>query len=209
MIRYPSLAVAAALALVSVATPASAQSQEPPQMNAPRARADPQGPTRDERIRWFVDSSVGPQSLGAGVISSAWGTALNKPKEYHGTWEGFGKRYAVRSSGVVLGNGIEAGLGAAWGEDPRYDRATSDDFWQRTRHAGQMTIMARGPHGTLRPAYARYAGIVGENAITSAWRADSEQSVGSVLTRSAVGIAGRFISNVFQEFWPDIRKRVF
>ena len=38
--------------------------------------------TREERFHWFVDSTVGPKSLGAGVISAAWGTAFNNPEEY-------------------------------------------------------------------------------------------------------------------------------
>ena len=44
--------------------------------------------TREERIHWFLKSTVGPKSLGAGVISSAWSTAFNNPEEYGPHWEG-------------------------------------------------------------------------------------------------------------------------
>src|SRR5438128_12657658 len=71
--------------------------------------------TGKERLNWFVFGTVGPQSLAGGVISSAWGTLFNKPTEYGPHWEGFGKRYAMRLSGVSTGNAIEAGFGALWG----------------------------------------------------------------------------------------------
>jgi hypothetical protein len=166
--------------------------------------------SKRERVRWFVDSTVGPQSLGAGVLSAAWGTAVNDPKEYRGTWSGFGKRYAVRFSGVAIGNGLEAGLGAVWGEDTRYTRSRGRKSpWMRVMHAGRMTVLAPRLDGTYAPAYARYAGIAGNNFITNAWRADSESSVNAALIRTALGFAGRFGSNVFQEFWPDMQRRFF
>jgi hypothetical protein len=71
-----------------------------------------------ERLAWFMNSTVGQKSLAAGIVSAAWGTALNKPKEYGPHWEGFGKRYGMRLTGVATGNAIEAELGGLWGEDP-------------------------------------------------------------------------------------------
>jgi hypothetical protein len=67
-----------------------------------------------------VNSTVGPKSLAAGIVSTAWNTALNKPKEYGPHWEGLGKRNGMRLTGVATGNAIEAGFGGLWGEDPRY-----------------------------------------------------------------------------------------
>jgi hypothetical protein len=64
-----------------------------------------------ERGHWFLQSTVGPKSLAAGVVSAGWGTALNKPEEYGPHWEGFAKRYGMRLTGVATGNALEAGLG--------------------------------------------------------------------------------------------------
>ena len=67
--------------------------------------------TGTQRFNWFVVSTVGPTSLLlAGPLSAAWGTALNSPREYGPGWEGFGKRYGMRLTGVSTGNAIEAGL---------------------------------------------------------------------------------------------------
>ena len=67
--------------------------------------------TGKERFEWFVLGSVGPKSLGAGIFSAAISTAENTPVEYGPHWEGFGKRYAMRLTGVATSHAMEAGLG--------------------------------------------------------------------------------------------------
>jgi hypothetical protein len=152
-------------------------------------------------VRWFAKSTVGSRSLAAGVVSAGWGTAQNKPEEYGPHWEGFAKRYGMRLTGVATSNAIEAGLGAAWGEDPRYIRSTDNRSLHRIGHAARMTFMTYRANGTTAPAYARYSGIVGSNFLSNTWRVQSENSAGAALTRTALGFAGRFVSNVFEEFF--------
>jgi len=71
-----------------------------------------------------------------------------------------------------------------------------------------MTVLAHGGKGSAAPAYARYAGIVGENFVAKAWRADSESSANFVLGQCALGFVGRFAGNLFDEFWSDVRHKV-
>ncbi len=163
---------------------------------------------REARLRWFVNSTVGPKSLGAGVISAAWGTGLNNPEEYGPHWDGSAKRYGMRLTGVAASNAIEAGLGSAWGEDPRYPAAGGGNMWRRIRHAAKYTVVAKRSDGSTIPAYARYVGITGSNFISNGWRAESESTAGAALQRTGLGFAGRFASNLFDEFWPDVRNRL-
>ena len=80
---------------------ASAQIAEGDQAQLPTAVPDRscnlhyQPITGQQRFKWFAQSTIGPQSLAAGVFSAAFGTATNSPKEYRGTWEGFAKRYGM------------------------------------------------------------------------------------------------------------------
>ena len=164
--------------------------------------------TKAQRTNWFIESVVGPESLAAGLASAGWGTALDRPREYGPHISGFAQRYVMRLPEVAMGNAIEAGLGAVWQEDPRYNRSGQGKLWHRVRHAATMTVLAYRSDGHAAPAYARYAGIVGENLIANGWRVDSERSVNTALTQSALGFAGRFASNLFGEFWTDVRKKV-
>jgi hypothetical protein len=112
----------------------------------------PYGPiTGRQRLRWFVIASVGPQSLGIGVLSAGLGTARHKPDEYDTHWDGFGKRYGLRLTGVVTSNAMEAGIGALWGEDPRYFRANGESFGKRIENILILTVAARGRDSELHP----------------------------------------------------------
>ena len=152
-------------------------------------------------------STVGLQSMAGGVISAGWGTLFNRPREYGPHWDGFGKRYGMRLTGVAVSNAMEAGVGALWGEDPRYVRAGSESFGNRLWHIVKMTFLAQNREGRLRPAYARYIAVPGNNFLSNTWRAESEATPGNASLRTLLGFLGRMSSNAFQEFWPDVRQR--
>ena len=166
--------------------------------------------TAAQRFKWFVRSTAGPRSLFlSGPLSAAWGTAFNRPREYGPHWEGFGSRYGIRLTGISTGNAIEASLGAIWKEDPRYLRSPNHAFKARVKYVLVTTFTAPGPDGRSRPAYARYAGIVGNNFLSNLWREPSESDVRHAALRCLFGILGRMGGEAYSEFWPDVRKKVF
>jgi hypothetical protein len=208
---FVGVGVVVGLGLLSGLLPGLAVAQIKNPSEAPNSRIAAQNEeyrpiSNNGRFAWFANSTIGPKGLAAGVVSAAWGTALNNPEEYGPHWEGFGKRYGMRLIGVASGNAIEAGLGRVWGEDPRYFNSTANRPLPRLRHAAAMVFFAYRADGHRAPAFARYTGIVGNNFISNAWRVPSESSASAALTRSALGFAGRFASNVFDEFWKDIRQ---
>jgi hypothetical protein len=138
-----------------------------------------------------VKSTVGLQSLVGGIMSAGWGTAFNKPAEYRSTWDGFGKRYGMRLTGVATSNAIEAALGHLWDEDPRYVRAPNDRIGLRVTRPIKMAFVAHSSEGTLQPAYARYAAITTSSYASNAWRVDSDRSGKDALVRMALGFVGR------------------
>ena len=191
---------------------ASAAAQMPSHQSTVSFRKGPdsyQPITGRQRLNWTIKSTVGPVSLAAGAFSASFGTAMNRPREYGPHWEGFGKRYGMRFTGIATGNLMEASLGALWGEDPRYFRATGQSVKGRIKNVIVMTFAARQADGELAPAYARYVGISGNNFISNNWRADSESSLGDACLRTALGFAGRMGSNAFAEFWPTLSNHLF
>jgi hypothetical protein len=59
------------------------------------------------------------------------------------------------------------------------------------------------------PAYARYAAILGSNFLSNTWRVHSEANAYDAILRASGGFTGRMATNAFEEFWPDVKKRVF
>ncbi len=163
-----------------------------------------------QRIDWVVKSTLGPASLIAGGISAGFGTWRQAPREYDTHWDGFAQRYGMRMSGVAASNIMEAGLGALVGEDPRYQPAARDaSFGVRVGHIVKWTFLAPNRDGDLHPAYARYAAIAGSNALSNAWRPDSEADTAHFLSRTALGFLSHMAGNTWDEFWPDARRKMF
>lgn len=162
-----------------------------------------------QRLQWLIESTVGPETLTVGLFSAGFGTARDKPKEYGGSWAGFGKRYGMRLTGVSTGNAMEAGLGALWGEDPRYFRTYRQPLKGRLLSVLIMTFLAHNRNGQLMPAYARYVATPGNNFLSNTWRANSEADTQSALLRTVWGFVGLMGKNTFTEFWPDLQHHVF
>jgi hypothetical protein len=194
--------------LLAGAALAISQTSVEPDNSAPAAGLVRSPITAEGRLKWFAISSFGPASLAGGVISAAWGTMLNQPREYGPHWEGFGDRYGIRLTGVVTSNAMEAGLGALWGEDPRYPRATGQPVKKRIGQVIKMTFLAQDRNGRNMPAYARYAANAGSNFLANTWRERSEADTEHAMGRIGLGFVARMAGNAFQEFWPDA-KRLF
>jgi hypothetical protein len=175
--------------------------------SVPQTAADYHPITGKQRLDWFVVTTVGPKSLLGGLFSAGYGTAVNKPKEYGPHWEGFGKRYGMRLTGVSTSNAMEAGLGAIWGEDPRYFHTVHQTFGGRVKNVLDLTFRGYGRDGKRHPAYARYIAIMGSNFLSNTWRASSENDAQDAALRTLEGFGSRALSNAFSEFVTGLWKR--
>ena len=160
-------------------------------------------------LRWLLDGAIGPKSLLlVGPLSAGWQTAWNQPEEWGHSWSGFGKRYLAREADVAIANTIEAGLGAIWGEDPRFVPSRRQGIWPRAGFAIKTTFVAPRRDGKLRPAWGRYAGKIGKNFIENEWLPPSAHTTRQMLLRAAQGFTGRMLGNLWDEFWPDVLRRL-
>jgi hypothetical protein len=175
----------------------------------PEARID-EPMTARERIDWIVDGTVGPKSLFVvGVIGTAWQTAWNAPEEWGRSWSGAGKRYLQREADVAISNTIEAGLGAIWGERADYIPSHKQGVKPRLGYALKTVFLAYRPDGHLAPAWGRYAGNTLNNLIENSWLPPSATTWQQTTWRSASGFGTRALGNVWEEFWPDAKRRLF
>lgn len=165
--------------------------------------------TANERVQWYL-RGTGMSAIGGSVFSAAWSTAWRSPREYPETWGGFGKRYALSISGIAISNGVEAGLGAAWGEDPTYYRKGGPlrgNLKARAGHVLLSTVTATDRHGHAMPAYSRFIAIPSSSFLQNAWRVESQSSANDALLRTLYGFLGRAAGNAFLEFLPDLRRK--
>jgi hypothetical protein len=181
-----------------------------PIVTTPLDQSAPYQPiTGQERFSWIVKSPLELQHLAGGVFTAAVGTALDRPREDGPHWGGYGERFGVRLTGIATSSVMEAGIGAVWGEDPRYFRVPELSYRARIWNAMRMAFMARRPDGHFELAYARFIAVPGNNFLTNAWRPDSEANVHDAVLRTLEGFAGHMVSNAWAEFWPETKAYLF
>jgi hypothetical protein len=165
--------------------------------------------TPKERVQWAVSGTLGPEGLAGELFGAGWGTLFDSPKAYGTHWRGFGDRLGMSVAGNLTSDTMEAGLGAIWGEDPRYTRdGAASSFSHRLGHAAKMTFLAENRDGNEMPAYARFVAIPGSNFLSNAWRAPGDDTADRAIIRTGFGFLGRFGDNTFDEFWPDFKQKL-
>jgi hypothetical protein len=129
--------------------PENSYSERQPSLFAPLKERSETAPysqiTPRQRLRWFITNTIGPQHLAGGLFTAAFGTALDRPKEYGPHWGGFADRYGIRITGIVTGNAMEASIGALWGR--------RSPVFSGSRATGQGAARSRRP-----PYFCREAG---------------------------------------------------
>jgi hypothetical protein len=212
----------AALALTGVCSVASAFEEAAPGADAPApdtalAAVDvvvEPGPSRAitplQRLDWFGVRTFGLLNLGGSLPGAAWQTYMDRPRAAGPHWEGFAERYGVEVSTNAVSNAMEAGIGAIWGEDPRYQReGAGASLKSRLGHVVKWTVAAPDRSGELRPAYARFIAFSGSSFISNAWREPGDTNAEHSFVRIGFALLGRMGSNAFDEFWPDTKRKLF
>ncbi len=150
-----------------------------------------------------------PESLAAGTFTPAFGTAMNRPREYGPHWEGFGKRYGMRFTGISTSNAMKAAVGALWGEDPRYFRAAGQPFKGRIKNVVVMTFAARQADGMLAPAYARYSAMPATTSFPTPGGRTASPALGDACVRTALGLPEGWAATLLPNSGPIARRYMF
>jgi hypothetical protein len=192
-----------------IAGPASENAESVPEDTVVEAGPSP-AVTPWQRLGWFDEKTFGISNLGGSIPGATWQTLFDRPRAAGTHWSGFAERYGVAVSTNAVSNAMEAGLGAIWGEDPRYLRdGARVSFKSRLGHVVKWTVVAPDDKGELRPAYARFIALSGSSFISNAWREPGDTNGQHTLGRIAFGLLGRMGSNAFDEFWPDAKRKLF
>lgn len=186
--------------------PAAAAAQEPARIPADPAVYTP--PTGRDRVKAVIEGTVSPADLTVNLLDAAWSTHVNWPAEWGRSTKGFSKRFADDEAYAALSGTIEAGVGTLWGEDPRYRRSDEHGAVRRLRHSLVATLLAPRRDGHLAPAWARYTAIAATIRIENTWLPPTTRTPESTAWRAADDLIWRAASNVWDEFWPDLRKRL-
>jgi hypothetical protein len=167
--------------------------------------------TLDERWKLYLKmtyGSAGPY-LSPVVNSLALDQANGTPRQWGGGWPGFGRRLASRAGNAVLQGTFQAPLAAILHEDVRYIPTSQHSFQRRALHAILYSFLTYNNQGHPTLNIANITAFYASTAVTTVWVPGIGNAAKYTFSNASEQIALSFPLNVVQEFWPEIRRRVF
>lgn len=153
---------------------------------------------------WSVGAYFGPV-LSALVLDQATGS----PMQWGGGFEGYGRRLASRIGVSVIQGNVQAGLAVPLHEDVRYIALGQGSFGRRALHAVVYTFLTYNNGGRPTLNIANISGYYAATAVSTVWVPTNESTGHYTLVNGTEQFVLSVPVNIFQEFWPDIKTKVF
>lgn len=173
------------------------------------ASGDPSYTPLTFREKWLysVSEIFGPSRLAAYAAHGIVDYAFDLPKQ----WGRSGDSLAVRAAGHLgesfIRYNVQFAIQAIDHEDPRYFRSGQHGGWKRTKYAVVHTFVVRRDDQSWMPAYSLIATAYGMPYIVHEWRPERFRNMDG-FEAGTMGIGIAMGSNIFNEFWPDLRKKL-
>ncbi len=153
---------------------------------------------------WSMGAYTGPLAA-ALVLDQARGT----PYEWGGGFPGYGRRLASRVGTAIVQGTVQAPVAALLKEDIRYIGSDEHGFKRRAAHAVLYSFLTYNNQGHRTLNIANLGGYYAASAISTLWLPGNNHVGSHTLSDGSLQIAVSIPVNMLQEFWPDIRRRVF
>lgn len=153
---------------------------------------------------WSAGAYVGPV-LSALILDEATGS----PYQYGGGIEGFGKRLGSRTLTAMVQGTFQAALAAPLHEDVRYISSGQGGFMHRTKHAIVYSFLTYNNHGHATLNISNLTSYYASTALSTTWVPTNEPLGRYTLVHGTENMALSIPVNLIQEFWPEIRQKVF
>jgi hypothetical protein len=166
--------------------------------------------TSRQKFSLAFRTAVDPVTFAVAGLDAGISQARNEFEGYGQGAQGYGKRlgasYADQADGLFWGNAV---LPSLLHEDPRYFRKGTGSFKSRLWYSLLTTVKTKNDDGTYGPNYANLFGNLIAGGVSNVYYPPSDRGLGLTFERAAVVTLYGTMGAVFNEFWPDIKRRVF
>jgi opacity protein-like surface antigen len=164
--------------------------------------------TRSERFRNYLTGTFGPGSLATAVAHAGLDQLRDSPTEWGQGSTAFADRLGNTYAKHIIRRTLELGASSALHQDNRYFASGESGVWHRTKYAIASTFLARRDDGRRTFAYARVGSAAGTAFISRAWQPPSTTDAEHAASSFGFTMAADLGTNVFREFWPDLRRHL-
>lgn len=162
------------------------------------------------KFLYSFNEMMGPTEMLGFTVKAAMDQAQKSPSAWGSGIDSFGVRVASRFGRGFLRENIAFGIRALDHEDPRYFRVGTGAGGSRVKYALSRAFLARKdtvPDGSVWiPAYSRLISDFSMPFLAQTWRPEGF-NVPRGFRQGSIAVGMGFASNLWMEFWPDIRKR--
>jgi hypothetical protein len=173
------------------------------QHNAPPLR-----PIQKFRVWWRT--SIDPATIAIAGIEAGVGQAENSFAGYGQGAQGYGKRFgaalADEASSGFFSNFFYATL---FKEDPRYFRVGEGSFKHRFSRSIIQEFVCHTDAGGRSFSYENVLGAFSSGALSNAYYPETDRGFGLTMSRSGTALALGSAGGLLNEFWPDVRNKIF
>jgi len=163
-----------------------------------------------QKFGLFARSAFDPVQFAIVGVQAGISQATNSFPDYGQGAEGFGKRY-----GAAFADQASSGF---WGtfvypsllkQDPRYFRLGEGSFGKRTSYAVSRVFVTHADRGGKQFNFSGIMGAFTAGAISNAYYPSRDRGAGLTFSRGGIALGYSMAGYVFDEFWPDISRKLF
>ena len=166
--------------------------------------------SRKQKLHLAFRTATDPVSFGVAAFDAGLSQAEDDFPGYGQGVQGYAKRfgasYADNFDGTMLGNAIFPML---LKQDPRYFRRGEGSFTSRFLYSISTTVWCKNDNGSHGPNYSNILGNLAAGGISNLYYPASDRGAGLTFERGFTVTAYGAFGGVFNEFWPDIARKVF
>jgi hypothetical protein len=166
--------------------------------------------TASQKIGLAFASAIDPFTFAAAFMVAGAHEVLDDDPGFGWGAEGYFKRsgaaYLDSFNGTMIGNGL---LPSLLHQDPRYFRRGYGSVSSRLFYAMSTSVICKHDHtGKWEPNYSNVGGNIIAGAISNLYYPSQNSGWGQTITNGLVVTAEGTVGGVFQEFWPDISRKL-
>jgi len=176
-------------------------------------RANTQAPPLSVRGKFLLasrDSFLDYSGFTWVAVLAGQGLLLNSDPEFGRGGAAYGRYYWHNFVDSVSGTYFtEAIVPVMTHQDPRYYTMGEGGFFRRMGYAIGATFVTRTDSGGSAFNWSEVGGNLLEAGLSNAYYPSQERSLSQTAQNWGVQMESAVLNHVFQEFWPDIRRKVF
>jgi hypothetical protein len=165
--------------------------------------------TPGQKLHIALRTATDPVAFGIAAFDAGFSQAENDFPGYGQGAQGYAKRfgasYVDNFDGTLLGNALFPIL---LKQDPRYFRRGTGSFTSRLLYSISTTVWCKNDNGKWGPNYSNILGNLAAGGISNLYYPASDRGAGLTFERGFTVTAYGAFGGVFNEFWPDIAKKL-